>query len=29
MRKLYTILKPSNSLYKKAQKRLQTVTFNC
>ena len=29
MSKLYTILKPSNSLYKKAQKRLQTVTFNC
>jgi len=29
MSKLYTILKPSNSIYKKTQKRLQTVTFNC
>ena len=29
MSKLYTILKPSNSLYKKAHNRLQTVTFNC
>ena len=27
--KPYTILQPKNTLYKKAQKRLKTVTFNC